>query len=349
MMKSFINHGHHVIAVGSEDEIFWKPRFDDFNIEYHQINVERNGLNVFKDLSLLFEIKNLLQKIDPDKIFAYQAKTVIYGSIAARINSIYEFYPMMAGLGSVFRGNGLKNTFLKQIMKAQYRLAFLLSKKIIFQNSDDMKLCLDLKLLPSKKAFKVNGSGVNLNLFQPHDLPNEFAFLFIGRLIKDKGIIEYLEASKTLKEKYPKCRFMLVGPFDSNPSALKAEELNPYIEKDIIEYFGEQSDVKPYLNQCSVFVLPSYHEGTPKTVLEAMATARAIITSNAPGCRETVLNHENGLLVEVESTFDLVQKMEMMILNPDSILQMGLRSLELVREKFDVQDVNKSILNIMDI
>ena len=158
---------------------------------------------------------------------------------------------------------------------------------MFFQNNDDKNEFINNGLIKEDKVVIINGSGVNLEQFKPKPLPKDPGFLFIGRLIKDKGIMEDLEACKKIKDKYPIIRCLLVGPYDSNPSALKPEELNPYIDSGIIEYFGEQSDVRPFITECSVFVLPSYHEGTPKSVLEAMAMGRAIITCNSPGCRDS--------------------------------------------------------------
>ena len=171
----------------------------------------------------------------------------------------------------------------------------------------------------------------------------------IARLIKDKGVIEYLEACREIKKQFPNCRCLLVGPFDTNPSAIQLEELQRYIEDNVVEYFGEQDDVRPYIEQSSVFVLPSYHEGTPKTVLEAMAMGRAIITTDAPGCRETVKDGENGYLIPVKDTQILVERMKFVIENPDKSAEMGQKGRQIVETKYDVDKVNQSILEIMDI
>ena len=159
--------------------------------------------------------------------------------------------------------------------------------------------------------------------------------------------MEYLEACRIVKSQYPKIRCLLVGPYDSNPSALKPEELKPYIDNGIIEYFGEQSDVRPFIAQCSSYVLPSYHEGTPKTVLEAMAMGRSIITSDAPGCRETVIDGYNGYLVEVGDIHAIVDKMKYLISNPNLCKKIGGASLEIAKEKYDVRKVNQVILQTM--
>lgn len=347
MMKDFIKAGHSVIALGPEPEENWKKTFQEYNIDYRQIDVERNGMNPIKDIITFKSLYNFIKIEKPDKIFTYQAKTIVYGSIAARLNGVYEVYSLIAGLGSIFRGKGLKNTLVKSIMKFEYKIACKCSKKVFFQNNDDRNEFIQNGLIKMDKTKLINGSGVNLDVFKPTSLPQKTAFLFIGRLIKDKGIMEYLEACKQIKNKYPEVRCLLVGPYDSNPSALKPDELQPYIDTKIIEYFGEQNDVRPYISQCSTFLLPSYHEGTPKTVLEAMAMGRSIITSDAPGCRETVIDGENGYLVKVKDVQALINKMEYLVNHPDISKKMGIMSARIAKEKYDVKIINKIIIEIM--
>lgn len=345
MMREFLNNGHTVIALGTDPEAEWQEKFKEFDIEYKQLSVERNGFNPFKDFKTLAELINFINDEKPDKIFAYQAKTVIYGSIAARLNGITEVYPLIAGLGSIFRGSGLKNKIVGAILKMEYKVACSCSKKVFFQNNDDRSEFIRLGLIEAEKTVIINGSGVNLEKFKQAPLPEQPAFLLIGRLIRDKGVIEYLEACKKIKKEYPQVRCMLVGPYDTNPSAIKPEELKSYIDDGIVEYFGEQNDVRQFIAQCSTYVLPSYHEGTPKTVLEAMAMGRSIITTNAPGCRETVKNNINGYLVEVKDIKEIVEKMKYLIANPVLNLKMGKASLEIVKEKYDVKNVNQTIMN----
>ncbi|WP_341322773.1 glycosyltransferase family 4 protein [Solibacillus sp. FSL H8-0523] len=349
MMKSFMEAGHTVIAIGSEPMKEWAFKFQEQGIKYRQIPVQRNGINPLKDIKTMNVIKKIFKEEKPDKVFAYQAKSIIYGSIAAKQSNITEFYPLIAGLGSIFRGTGLKNKLIKIVMENQYRVACHFSKKVFFQNNDDKNEFIKNKLVAESKTTIINGSGVNLDRFQPVEQPKLATFLFIGRLIKDKGIIEYLEACKRIKQQYPQVRCLLLGPFDTNPSALKPEELQPYIDSNIIEYFGEQKDVRPYLVMSSTFVLPSYHEGTPKTILEAMAMERSIITTDAPGCRETVEDGVNGYLVKVGDVHSLVQVMEKTILNRELSLNMGKFSLKLAREKYDVNLVNQSIIKTMQL
>lgn len=347
MMKDFIKHGHSVIALGPESELIWRNKFKEYGIIYKQFYVERNSINPIHDLRTYRELKEFMKKEKPDKIFTYQAKTVVYGSLAAKANGISEVYSLIAGLGSIFRGVGFKNRLVRVIMMTEYRLACHASKNVFFQNNDDKNEFIRNGLIKEEKTVIINGSGVNLEKFKSEPLPDYPTFLFIGRLIKDKGVVEYLEACKQIKSDHPEVRCLLVGPYDSNPSALLPEELQPFIEEGIIEYFGEQSDVRPYLKQCSTYILPSYHEGTPKTVLEAMAVGRSIITTDAPGCRETVIDGYNGFLVPIKNINYLVVNMKILIENKVLNEKMAQRNLEIVKEKYDVKLINQSIMNTM--
>jgi glycosyltransferase involved in cell wall biosynthesis len=347
MMIDFIENGHTVIAFGPEPEADWMEKFKENNIEYRQLYVERNGLNPFKDLKTFTNLYRFIKNEKPHKIFVYQAKTIVYGSIAARLNGITEVYPLIAGLGSIFRGTGLKTGIVKMIMKTEYKIACKCSKKVFFQNNDDKREFIHNRLVKENKTVIINGSGVNLDKFKPTPIPDKPTFLYIGRLIRDKGVVEYLEACKILKKNKSEIRCLLIGPFDSNPSALNPEELQPYIDDGIVEYHGEQKDVRQYISQCSTYVLPSYHEGTPKTVLESMAMGRSIITSDAPGCRETVTDGVNGYLVAVKDIKGLAEKMAYLAEHPDINYEMGANSLKLATEKYDVKSVNRAIMQTM--
>ena len=347
MMKSFQSRGYTVVAAGDAPEEEWSDYFSAMGIRYRQIFVQRNGMNPKNDLKTLSSIKKLLQEERPDKIFAYQAKSIVYGGAAAKQLRIKEFYSLIAGVGSIFVSKGIKIKIVRAILSLQYRHAMNKAPIVFFQNNDDVELFLKKKIVKRSQVCVINGSGVNLDIFTPMPLPEQTAFLSVSRLIKDKGVREYLSAARIVKERYPHTRFMLVGPFDSNPSAIKPEELKPYIDDNVIEYFGEQRDVRPYLGQCSVFVLPSYREGVPKTVLEAMASQRAIITTDAPGCRDTVIDGENGYLVPVGDAVALADKMIELLNSPDQIAVMAKKGRRIAEEKYDVNKINKNICDAM--
>lgn len=349
MMKSFLDAGYEVLAVGDAPESEWTESFQELGIRYQQIPVRRNGTNPLHDLKTLRALHKLLKEENPDKIFAYQAKTVIYGGIAANMLGIRDFYPMIAGVGSVFLGDGLKKKLVRSILVAEYKLGLRNAPKIFFQNRDDLAVFTSHKILPESKAVMINGSGVNIDKFIPTALPENVSFLCISRLIRDKGVCEYLDAAREIHKRHPEIRCVLVGPFDTNPSAIKPEDLQPYIEDGSIEYVGEQKDVYPYLRDCTAYVLPSYHEGTPKTVLEAMASGRPTITTDAPGCRETVEDGVNGYLVPVKDVDAIVEAMEKIIANPVKTAEMAQTARRIAEEKYDVNKVNQKIKQTMHI
>ena len=349
MMREFIRRGHEVVAVGNEDADKWSPLFAENGVRYIQAKIFRNGTNPVRDLQTFFSLRKILAAEKPGKIFTYQAKTVIYGGLAAKSLDIIEVYPLIAGVGSVFLNDGVKAKIIRTVLRVEYRMAISRLPGVFFQNADDISLFKQYKIIKEEPITMVNGSGVNLKHFTEVPLPDSPVFLFVGRLIRDKGVYEYLEACRTVKKSCPNVRCLLVGPFDSNPTALREEELKPYIDDGIIEYFGEQSDVRPFLAQCSVFVLPSYREGTPKAVLEAMATGRAVITTDAPGCRETVTDGVNGHLVPVRDAGAVAEKMISLVNSPDTVAEMAKAGRRMAEERFDVNLVNAVICKMMKI
>lgn len=349
MMRSFLDAGYEVLAVGDGAEEEWAPKFAELGIRYRSIPVQRNGTNPVKDLDTLRALCLLLKEEKPDKIFAYQAKTVIYGGIAAAMNGIREFYPLIAGVGSVFLGSSPKQKLIRSILVAEYRLGMRRAPKVFFQNRDDLKVFVDHGIVREEKAVMLHGSGVNIEKFSPAPLPEKPGFLCISRLIRDKGVREYLDAARKLHTLRPEVSCVLVGPFDTNPSAIKPDELQPYLDDGSVTYVGEQKDVQPWLKQCTAYVLPSYHEGTPKTVLEAMACSRPTITTDAPGCRETVADGINGYLVPVKNVDAIVEAMEKMLDDSEKTADMAAQARRICEDRYDVRKVNRTICQTMGI
>lgn len=349
LMDELVAKGHEVIALGSDDDEYFRSQFASHGIDYRSFAVSRNGLSPLQDVRTYLELRRAFRDIAPDRTFVYQAKSIIYGCLAARHVGIDGVYPLVAGLGSVFRDERLKNRAIRALMRLQYRMAFRFSPRVFFQNADDSSEFVSTGLVHENQVVMLNGSGVNLAKFSVKALPEVPTFLFVGRLIKDKGIVEYLEACAQLKRICPDVRCLLVGPYDSNPSSLSAEELRPYVRDGVVEYLGELDDVRPALAECSVFVLPSYHEGTPKSVLEAMAMGRAIITTDAPGCRETVVDGCNGTLVKPRSVGELVREMARFAEEPDLVGRMGAESRAIAEDRYDVRKVNAAIMATMSL
>jgi glycosyltransferase involved in cell wall biosynthesis len=328
----------------------------DLGYFVHDVSMQRTGTNPVADLKTLGSMYTLIKKIKPDYVLSYTIKPVIYGTLAAWLAKVPTRYALITGLGYAFQNVETQNkrSIFQQLVHGLYQQALSRSHKVFFQNPDDLKLFQDLKLLNAQiPTVVVNGSGVNIADFNVLPLPVtadkkiKISFLLIARLLVDKGVREYAEAAKIIKHKYPYVEFNLVGWIDENPSAIGQSELDQWIASNTLKYWGKLSDVRPAIVESSVYVLPSYREGTPRTVLEAMAMGRAIITTDAPGCRETVTDGDNGFLVEVKSVESLVKAMEKLILQPELITQMGSRSREIALHKYDVHQVNAHMMQEM--
>ncbi|HBC3872547.1 glycosyltransferase family 4 protein [Vibrio alginolyticus] len=315
--------------------------------EYIDFSVSRNGLNPFKDIFCLIQLISVVHKKKPDTVLAYTIKPIIWGGLAARFTNVKSFYAMITGLGYAFQKGGLAKSLLNTLVKFLYRSALKKSKGVIFQNRDNMQVFIDEGIVPKEKCFLVNGSGVDLSHYNLSPLPYTPHFLLIARLLGDKGIREYAQAAKLVKQKYPEAVFELVGPEDPSPDGIKLDEVHQWTESGAIKYSGATTDVRPFIENCAIYVLPSYHEGMPRTVLEAMAMGRPILTTDVPGCRETVIDGENGWLVEKANEEQLAEKMIWFIENQDKWQEMGKSSHDMAYEKFDVHKVNAEILKIM--
>lgn len=317
----------------------------------HDIYLQRAGINPASDLFGLLKLFQLIRVIRPDTLLGYTIKPVIYGTITAWLANVPNRFSLITGLGYAFTGESVgKRKFIQIMAKKLYGLALDKSKLVFFQNPDDQALFKQLNILkPSTRSFVVNGSGVNISEYEPAPLPTTPHFLLIARLLGDKGIREYAQAAKQIKNHHPEVNFNLVGWIDENPDAIQQQELDTWVQDGTLNYLGKLADVRPAIAACSVYVLPSYREGTPRTVLEAMAMGRPVITTDAPGCRETVVDNDNGFLVPVKSVEALVVAMKKLIDNPELIKKMGQRSREIAEEKYDVHKVNDSMLKAMGI
>lgn len=312
----------------------------------HSITLARAGTNPLADLRTLVSLVLLMRKVRPTVVLAYTIKPVIYGMLAARITGVAKRFALITGLGYTFQTSATGQ--LQQLVRRLYKLALKCADKVFFQNPDDQALFKQLGLLNSVTSVVVNGSGVDLGYYAAQTMPTGAPrFLMIGRLLGDKGVREYAQAAMQLKDKNPLVVFQLAGWIDENPNAIAQIELDGWIKSGAIEYLGKLEDVRAALAGCNVFVLPSYREGTPRSVLEAMATGRAIITTDAPGCRETVKQGVNGLLVPIKNSQALADAMQTCIDEPKRVAQMAHSSLQIAMEKYDVNKVNKHMLSEM--
>jgi glycosyltransferase involved in cell wall biosynthesis len=322
-------------------------------VHCHDVLLARTGLNPWRDSITLLALYRCFRQVRPTHFLAYTIKPVIYGIVAAWLAGVPQRTALITGLGYAFsaEARGLRG-LLQQLLRLMYRFALARATRVIFQNPDDRALFIQLGLVKPDKTVVVNGSGIPLEDFPQQPLPpqGQCHFLLIARLLGDKGIHEYIAAARQVKQRYPDSAvFHLVGWIDSNPAAIKQSDLDSWIAEGLIQFHGKLSNVRPPLAACHVYVLPSYREGTPRTVLEAMATGRAVITTDAPGCRETVIDGDNGYLVPVADATALAQAMLRFLDHPALISTMGQRGRDIAAEKYDVHKVNAHMLNHMGV
>ena len=310
--------------------------------------IERNSLNPISDIKTFLYLRKTFKEINPDIILAYTIKPIIWGGLAARAAPNATTYAMVEGLGFVFQQKSRLRSVLKALIVNLYKIALKRSPAVIFLNNDNLNEFISNNIIPRKKAKLINGIGVNLQHYTSKDQPTGMTiFLTIGRLLGEKGFREYAQAAQIVKAQYPETIFQLLGHEDPSPDGIPMNEVKGWHQCGYLEYLGTTTDVRPYLEQCHVFVLPSYHEGLPRTTMEAMATGRPILTTDVPGCRETVISGENGYLVPKANAEALAERMIWFIENHDQCKRMGKRSRELAEDRYDVHKINKQLMEIM--
>ncbi|WP_280540224.1 glycosyltransferase family 4 protein [Chromohalobacter sp. 11-W] len=355
LLKRLKLRGHEVVAAAPPDEnaASVADTLESWGIRFMPVSLSRGSANPIRDWSSFCAIKRLLAEVRPNSLIAYTVKPVVYGGMAARSVGGVRFFPMITGLGYAFtEGAGLKRALLRQVVMGLYRRGLKDAEKVIFQNPDDQALFEQLGLVNDpQRSVRVYGSGVDRVDFPEHPLPDDQVFLMVARLVADKGVREYVEAARQVRERFPNTRFLLAGGLDPNPAGISQAEVDEWVAEGAIEYLGAVQPIQSVLAQCRYFVLPSYYrEGTPRSVLEAMSTGRPIITTDAPGCRETVKHGRNGLLVPPRDSRGLADAMESLLQRPrDVIVSMSEESLGLVRERFDVDRVNDHLLSITNL
>ncbi len=318
-------------------------------------SLNSKGLNPFKDIIATIELYKIIKKHKPDIVFSFFVKPVIFSSIAAKFVKTKRIVGMIEGLGNAFtinpKGSDLKSKIIKFIQILLYKISLPLLDNLIFLQNDDKKDLVDKYKIKVKNIDLLGGIGVDLDKFN-YSIPNTkpIKFIFIARLLAQKGIFEYLEAAKTIKEKYKEnVEFIVLGSFDEkNPFSLSKKVLDDYIQSGIITYPGFVSNPNEWIENSSVFVLPSYYrEGVPRSTQEAMAIGRAIITTNSVGCKETVVDGVNGYLVPICDVKALINKMEIFINNPNLIVKMGKESRKIAEKEYNVKDVNERLISFI--
>ena len=283
LMKDISSKNNEIIAICPETG--YEETLKQLGARCITISLKKTSTSIIDNLKYLRDLTKVIKKEKPDKIFAYTIKPIIFGSIAAHRAKIKEMYSMVTGLGYVYAVDSFKTKILRIICGIGYKIAFKYNKKVIFQNKDDVEEFVRRKYLKREKCEIVDGSGVNLERFKRTPLPETNTFLMVSRILKQKGVKEYFEAAKIVKEKYPETQFLYVGAEDKTQAALNLDEVRKeFLDSEIVNYCGESNDVPSYIAKSTVFVLPSYYrEGVPRTLLEALAMGRPIITTNTVG------------------------------------------------------------------
>lgn len=313
--------------------------------------MQRNGINPVQDGVTILSLVAALRAINPDYVLSYAIKPAVYGTLAAALSGVPNRFVLIEGLGHVFISRpNFENRVLKSVVLILYRAALGLTAETFFLNEDDKADFLANRLVPNKKATVIGAIGLDLRQWTPTQQPiqDPVTFTFIGRLLREKGIIEFVQAARVVKARHAAARFIILGDVDTNPSSVERTQVQGWVEEGLIEWPGHVN-VKEWLAQSSVFVLPSYREGMPRSTQEAMAMGLPVITTDVPGCRETVEKGQNGYLVAANSPGALAEAMLKFIASPDKIQKMGKRSREIAEFKFDENVFNERIIRLMNV
>lgn len=348
LIEALVADGHVVHAIAPSIDETTARWLCARGVASHPVALSRAGTSVLGDLRTLAALTRSFRKIAPDTVIAYTIKPIVYGLLAARLVGVPRRHALITGLGYAFT-DGARSRHrraLRVVATVLYRLALSQAQTVIFQNEDDLS---DFKaagiLGRSARTAIVNGSGVDIDHFAQTPLPPTPRFLLIARLVADKGIAEYVAAARVVKARLPEAEFHLVGPRDPNPAALPEGLVESAVADGVLVFHGELADVRPQIDRASVYVLPSYREGTPRSVLEAMAMGRPVITTDAPGCRATTVHGTTGLLVPPRSVAELADAMER--LGGDAALRarMGAAARARVVELYEARAVARSVLD----
>jgi len=351
LLREMKANGHRVLAVAPDRNDAVAAELQRAGIGFRLIPMQRTGTSMVQDLRLFLAYLRVMIVEKPDLVLAYTQKPIIYGGIAARLACVPRSFVLMSGLGYVFSEHDRPSRTLRRLVSLMYREAVLRARAIFVFNADDRAEMIKHGIVKLRhNVVQVAGSGVDVEHFAQVPLPRDRTrFLLIGRLMRDKGIYEFCEAARQIKAAHPDSEFMVLGHYEhDNPTGIDETECLRLAQRYPVQFVPGTTDVRPYLASCSVFVLPSYYrEGLPRTIIEAMATGRPIVTTDMPGCREPVIDGENGFLVPPRNSDALAATLTRFIETPGLISQMGARSRELAVSTYDVRKVNHQLLDAM--
>lgn len=352
LIKSLVAKGNQVFALASDFDTNTRRGVESMGAKAIDINLMRTGINPFLDLRDTYHLSQLIRRIKPDITLTYYIKSVIFGTMSAWIARVPHRVSIVEGLGSIYTEDGTPTSakwkVLRFITSALYRFALYRSHAVVFLNPDDIRDFISWGIVESQKAIELGGIGVDLDewIAKPVTV-KPIRFLFIGRLLREKGIQQFADAARIIKTVNPEVEFIVLGNVDSNPNSIQNTQICAWVAEGLLTWPGHVP-VRPWLEKSSVFVLPSYYrEGLPRSTQEAMAVGLPVITTDVPGCRQTVDDGVNGFLVPVRDPEALASAMLRFINQPELIPIMGYASRRLAEERFDVNKFNAKLMLVM--
>ncbi len=342
--------GHELVCCNPPGDPAFDARLEALGLRVEHYPLDRKGLNPARDLQSIYALIRLFKKERPDLLFATTIKPVIYGSLAAAWAGVPRIYATITGLGYAFESDSFLKKAVNRLSSLLYRQALSRVSGIFFQNKDDLEVFRKSGIINAQSpVFLARGTGVDTQKFAPAPLSEKkngkgLKFLLVGRLLEAKGLPEYAEAARLLHKKYPDASFQLLGPEEKGLGSVPVSQVLKWQNEGLIEYLGATDDVRPYLADAHVLVLPSWREGVPTAVMEAMSMGRAAIVTDVPGCRELVRDGVNGLLVPKSDSQALALAMEKLLQKPELLEQMGQKGRQIALEDFDAEKVASGIL-----
>lgn len=347
LIEEMVSRGHTVFACAPELNEADRARLAKAGATYQRIGLERTGLNPFQDIKHITDLAALFRRLNVEIVIAHTTKAMILGCLAARLAGVGKTFAIVEGLGYAFTpGPERKRRLVRSVLSPAMKAALAVCDGVFVLNSDDRTYLIGLGILsPKQHVEKIAGTGLDLDHYAYVPLTSgPPRFLLIARMIRDKGIVEYAGAARIVKAKHPEARFRLIGPIDDHPGAITREQIAAWEAMGVIEYLGVTEDVRPYLADCTAYVLPSYREGMPRTVMEAMAIGRPVIATDVPGCRDLVEEGVTGFLVPPRDVEALAKAMERMIEDPRGGARRGRSARRHAESVFSAAAVNSTIL-----
>lgn len=348
LIRDIVSRGVEVFALAPDFDESLECAVRDLGAIPVHMDMDRVGLNPLVAIRVVWRLSRTLSILQIDAVLSYFIKPVIYGGLAAKISGVRSVYSLIEGAGYVYSdgASSLTRRFLRGLVNFLYRISLCFSSRVFLLNEDDYRLFVEGRLVDAHKVMRLPGIGLDLDRFkQQEPATQSIMFTFVGRLLREKGVADFVAAARLMKAKYPQIDFLIVGGTDANPDSIRREEVLHWVEEGVIQWVGKVADVRNWLGQTSVLVHPSYYrEGLPRSIQEAMATGRPIITTDSVGCRESIEDCVNGFLVPVKSPGCIAEAMERFVIDPQLIVRMGKESRRIAEVKFDVHKINEKLL-----